>query len=106
MKISDGFDARRLRSRQPRDWRWRCACVVSVLLMLAGLALGGVGGATLLGDFALFAELNHSPGAALSLLVTGLVLICFGFLVRRGSRRRQLRSGDLSLAPHLLKKQG
>ena len=41
MKRTDGFDARRLRPRQPRSWGSRLASAFGMLLILAGILLAG-----------------------------------------------------------------
>ncbi|MEH7975612.1 hypothetical protein [Pseudomonas aeruginosa] len=77
MKLSDSFDARRLRPRRPRVWRWRLA--------------------------AAFAALVASLGVLLSLAL-GLLSLCLGVFLWRFSRRRSRRNSDLSLSPNLMKK--
>lgn len=106
MKLSDGFDARRLRNREVTDWRWRWVCLGVALLLLSGLVLASLGGLALLSDLEALGELHGSPGAATALLLFGLLLFVSGLLMRRRSRRRRFQAGGLSLAPHLLRKHG
>ncbi|BCQ63923.1 hypothetical protein PBOI14_56730 [Pseudomonas sp. Boi14] len=49
MKISDGFDARRLRPKSPRNWRLRLGAGFSALLATFGVLLAMAGTASLLG---------------------------------------------------------
>ena len=104
MKLSDGFDARRLRPRGPRSWRLRFAAALAALFAAFGVLLAMAGAATLLGRPPALGPLNDSPGAASVLLVVGLLLLWSGIAVWRMCRRRLRRPSDLSLAPHLMKK--
>lgn len=104
MKLSDGFDARRLRPRRPGSWRWRCGAALAALFATFGVLLAMAGAATLLGRPPALGALNASPGAAGVLLVVGLVLLWAGVVSWRKCRRRLRRPSDLSLAPHLTKK--
>lgn len=106
MKLSDGFDARRLRNRDTPNWRWRCACLCVAVLILGGLALAGLGAFALFSGLAALEELHASPAASVGTLLAGLLLTGFGLLLRRRSRRRHLQGASLSLAPHLLRKHG
>lgn len=107
MKLSDGFDARRLRPRGPAIWRWRLAGALAALFAAFGVLLAMAGGATLLGHPPALGPLNDSSGAAISLLLSGLFLLWAGVNLWRRSRRRLRRnSSDLSLSPRLLKKRG
>lgn len=101
MKLSGDFDARCLRPRQQRSWRARFALLLSLLLWLAGLLALGTGASSLIGSHA---ELDAPVGVGLSLLLAGALLIAGALLLRRRSRLRQQRAGDLSLAPHLLRR--
>jgi len=104
MKISDGFDARRLRPREASNWRWRCGAALSALFATLGVLLAMAGAATLLGRPPALGALNATSGAASVLLVSGLVLLWAGVNTWRRCRRRLRRPSDLSLAPHLTKK--
>jgi membrane protein implicated in regulation of membrane protease activity len=104
MKSSDGFDARRLRPREPGNWRLRVAAMLAALFAAFGVLLAMAGAATLLGRPPALGALNDSPGAAGVLLALGLLLLWSGIVVWRKCRRRLRRPNDLSLAPHLMKK--
>jgi predicted lysophospholipase L1 biosynthesis ABC-type transport system permease subunit len=102
MKQKKGFDARRLRSRAPVQWRWRLAIVLATTLCCVALLLAMAGIASLIGPPASLAQLSHSH--SLALLIIGLILLWLGILARRSCRARQHPRG-LSLARHLRKKQ-
>jgi len=104
MKLSDGFDARRLRPRGPASWRWRFAAALSALFAVLGILLAMAGAATLLGRPPALGGLNDSHGAAAVLLVLGLFLLWLGVVAWRRCRRRLRRPSDLAMAPHLMKK--
>ncbi len=104
MKKSGGFDARRLRPRGPRNWRWRFGAALSALFATLGVLLAMAGAATLFGRPPALGSLNATPTAAGILLVAGLLLLWFGVIAWRRCRRRLRRPSDLSLAPHLMKK--
>ncbi|MCO6057466.1 hypothetical protein NG726_12385 [Pseudomonas sp. MOB-449] len=104
MKFSDGFNARRLRSRRPGNWRWRFAAALAALCAGFGVMLAMAGSATLLGRPPAFGPLNDSTGAAIVLLLFGLLFLWIGVLGWRLCRRRSRRRNDLSMSPHLMKK--
>jgi len=104
MKLSDGFDARRLRPRGASNWRMRLAAILAALFAAFGVLLAMAGAASLLGRAPALGTLNDSTGAAAALLVFGLFLLWTGIAVWRLCRRRLRRSSDLSMAPHLMKK--
>lgn len=106
MKLSDGFDARRLRPRAPGSWRWRCGAALAALFATCGVLLAMAGAATLLGRPPALGALNATPGAASVLLVVGLLLLWGSVIGWRKCRRRLRRPSGLSLAPHLTKKRG
>ncbi|MCX7079561.1 MAG: hypothetical protein NTV76_09475 [Pseudomonas sp.] len=104
MKISDGFDARRLRPKGPSNWRYRLGAAFSAVLAMFGVLLAMAGAASLLGHPPALGELNASPTGSAVTLVIGLLLLYVGILLwRRGRRRRRLSHG-LNIAPHLMKK--
>ncbi|HEX5841826.1 MAG TPA: hypothetical protein VFY62_05055 [Pseudomonas sp.] len=103
MKLSDGFDARRLRSGGSGRWRRRLGALLAALLVMLGLALLLTGGAVLLGRAPTLVALHESVAASTMVLVAGLFLLCCGGLFWRRCRRRA-GSSDLNMAPHLLKK--
>ncbi|MFJ4373789.1 hypothetical protein ACIP1T_14385 [Pseudomonas japonica] len=104
MKISDGFDAKRLRPRQPGAWGARLAAVFSALLATVGVLLAMAGAASLLGRPAALGELNDNPAAASLVLAGGLLVLYLGVWIWRRRRLRLRRSRELNLSPHLMKK--
>jgi hypothetical protein len=104
MKLSDGFDARRLRPRESGNWRLRLLAALGALFASFGVLLAMAGSATLLGRPPALGPLNDSPGAAGVLLLVGLLLLWGGIALGRACRRRMRRGSDLSMAPHLMKK--
>ncbi len=101
MKLSDDFDARRLRPRSPRRWPLCLAACLALMCLLAGLA----------SLFTAAISLWHNPlalaeptGAAAVLAPAGLALLGLGILGWRQCRRRLRRPDELSMAPHLLKR--
>ena len=74
MKISDGFDARRLRPKGPSNWRLRLVACIAALLAIVGLLLAGAGGAGLFGPSPALGDLNASPGGSALLLGIGLLV--------------------------------
>jgi hypothetical protein len=56
MKLSDGFDARRLRPKGQRNWRFRIGATIAALLAMSGVLLAMAGVASLLGRM-------HPPSA-------------------------------------------
>lgn len=104
MKLSDGFDARRLRPRNASNWRFRLGAGAAALFATFGVLLAMAGIATLLGQPAALGPLNESPAAASLFVTIGLVLLALGVLFWRRVRRRLHRASDLSMAPHLMKK--
>jgi hypothetical protein len=104
MKLSDGFDARRLRPRGPSNWRMRFSAILAAVLAAFGVLLAMAGAASLLGRAPTLGALNDSTGAAAVLLVFGLLLLWTGIALWRLCRRRLRRPSDLSMAPHLMKK--
>ncbi|MCY1413518.1 hypothetical protein D3C76_1569900 [compost metagenome] len=104
MKLSDGFDARRLRPRGPRNWRMRLAAAFCALLATVGVLMAMAGAASLLGRPPGLAELNASPAGAALVIALGVFLLYLGILFWRICRRRMRRGQELNLAPHLMKK--
>ncbi|NBA97290.1 hypothetical protein [Pseudomonas sp. R5(2019)] len=104
MKLSDGFDARRLRAKEPSNWRMRLGAGFSALLATLGVLLAMAGAASLLGRPPALGELNTSPMGAALILVLGLVLLWVGIRLWRVCRLRMRRGRELNLAPHLMKK--
>ncbi|ARS48627.1 MULTISPECIES: hypothetical protein [Pseudomonadaceae] len=104
MKLSDDFDARRLRPRQPKSWRLRVGAGLGALLATLGILLAMAGVASLVGRAPALGGLNDSTGEAIALLLLGLFLLWAGIAFWRRCRRRLRRPSDLSLSPHLMKK--
>lgn len=104
MKVSDGFDARRLRPRGSGSWRMRIVATFAALLAVFGILLIVAGVSSLIGHPQALGELNASPAGAAVIAVGGLFTLYVGVWIWRRSRRRQRRQGDLSLSPHLMKK--
>lgn len=104
MKFSDGFDARRLRPRGASSWRLRLGAALAALLATVGVLLSMAGIAALLGQHAVLGPLNESAVGASLCGLLGLSLLYLGVSLWRRCRRRSRDSGDLNLAPHLLKK--
>ncbi|WP_407315712.1 hypothetical protein [Pseudomonas sp. nanlin1] len=104
MKLSDGFDARRLRSKEPSNWRLRLGAAVSIVLATLGVLLVMAGVASLLGQAPGLGELNTTTTGAAVVAVSGLVLLYIGVALWRRCRRRARRNRELNMAPHLMKK--
>lgn len=104
MKISDGFDARRLRPKEHRNWRAWLILTLAALLTLAGIALLLTGASSLIGHPAALGDLNANPTAAVLVLIAGLLISWLGIWLWRRSRRRMRAPFGLNMAPHLMKK--
>lgn len=104
MRQPDGFNARRLRPHAPRHLGWRLLAGCAALIATLGILLAMAGSATLLGRPPALGPLNDSTGAALTLLVSGLLLLAFGVGLWRHARRRFRRRSNLDLSPRLMKK--
>lgn len=104
MKISDGFDARRLRPKGPSNWRLRLGAFFAALLSLCGLLLTLAAAASLLGHLPALAELNASPAGSAVLLLIGLLTLWLGVWLWRRCRRRMHEPLALNIASHLMKK--
>ncbi|EIK52345.1 hypothetical protein YO5_06071 [Stutzerimonas stutzeri TS44] len=103
MKLSDGFDARRLRPSERKSWGRRLIVVIAVLLAIAGVLLAAAGVASLIGYGDALGALA-AKDAALTALVLGLLLLGFAILLWRWCQRRLRRSSGLSLSPGLMKR--
>ena len=115
MKISDGFDARRLRPKGPSNWRLRLVAGIAALLAIIGVLLAVAGGAGLSGHSPALGELNTSPGGSAilwalplsfvaAMLAGGLLVLWFGVWLWRRSRRKMRQPLSLNIASHLMKK--
>lgn len=71
MKLSDGFDARRLRPKGQSNWRFRFGAAFAALLATCGVLLAMAGAASLLGRPPALGELNASPWARRSSWLSG-----------------------------------
>ncbi|KAF1054670.1 MAG: hypothetical protein GAK43_00712 [Stenotrophomonas maltophilia] len=104
MKMSDSFDPRTLRPKQPGRWRWRLVGAIAVLVAAFGL-LSVVAGATALLRRQMATEVLHiEPAGGAVLLVTGLLALWLGVKGWRLSRRRSRGGDGLSLSPRLMNK--
>lgn len=104
MKLTDNFDARRLRPREPRRWRSRFGMFLALLLIVLGFLLTLTGGASLSGFEQLPASMALDHETATVSLLLGLVLLWAGLLLRRGIRRRLYGPTGISLSPRLGRK--
>jgi polyferredoxin len=104
MKRTDGFDARRLRPRQQRSWGARLAAALGLLLIIVGVFLTGSGAASLFSNHEVVVSMALDREAAVTLLVTGLILLLLGMFIRRRVRRRLHEPSGLSISPGLKKK--
>lgn len=104
MKRTDGFDARRLRPRQQRSWGSRLGAAFGLLLIIFGVFLAGAGAASLFSNHEVVVSMALDREAAVTLLVTGLILLLLGMLIRRRVLRRIRGPGGLSMSPSLKKK--
>jgi putative Ca2+/H+ antiporter (TMEM165/GDT1 family) len=104
MKISDGFDARRLRPKGQSNWRMRIGAAFAAVLATFGVLMAMAGVASLIGHPPALGELNASPAGAVVSIVFGLLFLYIGVWMWRRSRRRRRSSGGLNMSPHLMKK--
>jgi hypothetical protein len=104
MKLSDGFDARRLRPKGRSNWRFRIGAAVAALLAMCGVLLVMAGAASLLGRPPALGELNASPLGSAIILAVGLLVLYIGVWLWRRCRRRSRQSRELNMSPHLMKK--
>ena len=104
MKISDGFDARRLRPKAHSDWRSRLVLMFAALLALLGALMFVAGATSLIGHPDALGELNASPAGASLVLVTGMLICWLGIWMWRRRRRLMRKPFGLNIAPHLMKK--
>lgn len=104
MKISDGFDARRLRPRGSRNWGMRIVTLFAALLSISGVLLTLAGVSGLIGHPKTLGDLDTSPGGAVAIVVIGLVVLFLGIALWRRCRRRRHQAKGLSMSAHLMKK--
>ena len=104
MKLSDGFDARRLRPKGRSNWRYRFGAAIAALLAMGGVLLAMAGAASLLGHAPAMGELNTNRVGAAVILAIGLFVLYIGVWLWRRCRRRSRQSRELNMSPHLMKK--
>jgi uncharacterized membrane protein YidH (DUF202 family) len=104
MKLSDGFDARRLRPKGQSSWRFRFGAAFAALLAMCGVLLTMAGAASLLGHAPAMGELNTNRAGAAVILAIGLFVLYLGVWLWRRCRRRSRQSQALNMSPHLMKK--
>ena len=103
MKLSDGFDARRLRPKGQSNWRFRIGATFAALLAMCGVLMTMAGAASLFGQMPALGELNTNRGGAAVVLGLGLFVLYIGVWLWRRCRR-QRSAGGLSISSHLMKK--
>jgi uncharacterized membrane protein YidH (DUF202 family) len=104
MKISDGFDARRLRPKGPGNWRVRIGSAIAALLATFGVLLTMAGVSSLIGHPQALGELNASPVGAALIAGAGLLVLYLGIWLWRRCRLSRRRKNGLNMSPHLMKK--
>ena len=104
MKLSDGFDARRLRPKGQSNWRFRFGAAIAALLAMCGVLLVMAGAASLLGQAPALGELNTNRVGSAVILAIGLFVLYIGVWLWRRCRRRSRQSRELNMSPHLMKK--
>lgn len=104
MKVSDGFDARRLRPKGPGSWGVRIGSAIAALLATFGVLLTMAGVSSLVGRPQVLGELNASPLGAALVVVAGLLVLYAGIWLWRRCRISRRRQSGLNMSPHLMKK--
>ncbi len=104
MKVSDGFDARRLRPKGPGSWGMRLGAGLAALLATLGVLLTMAGVSSLIGRPPALGELNASPLGAAFVVAGGLLVLYMGIWLWRRCRLRMRRKSGLNMSPHLMKK--
>jgi protein-S-isoprenylcysteine O-methyltransferase Ste14 len=104
MKISDGFDARRLRPKGRRNWGMRIVIALAALLAVFGVLLMMAGISGLIGHPQAIGDLDASPGGAAVVSLIGLLVLYLGIALWRRCRRRRRQAHGLSMSAHLMKK--
>lgn len=104
MKLSDGFDARRLRPRGASSWRGRLGCIFAVLLIAVGAMLIVMGAAALAGSPLLASGLEATIASGLAALIPGVLITWVGLLFWRRCRRGKRGADGLAMSPHLLRR--
>ena len=75
MKISDGFDARRLRPKGRSNWRTRIGKTIAFVFLVSGVALALTGGSSLIVHPQALGDLNANPAGAAVVAVAGLLVL-------------------------------
>ncbi|WP_426141995.1 hypothetical protein [Pseudomonas sp. DWP3-1-2] len=104
MKISDGFDARRLRPKGQGNWPVRIGCALAALLATLGVLLSMAGVSSFVGHPETLGELNASPVGAALIIAAGLLVLYLGIWLWRRCRLSLRRARGLNMSPHLMKK--
>ena len=104
MKMSDGFDARRLRPKGRRNWGMRIMGALAALLAVLGVLLMMAGVSGLIGHPKALGDLDASPGGAAAIGIAGLFVLYLGIALWRRCRRRRRQAHGLSMSAHLMKK--
>ncbi len=99
MKLSDGFDARRLRPKGQSNWRFRFGAAIAALLAMCGVLLVMAGAASLLGQAPALGELNTNRVGSAVILAIGLFVLYIGVWLWRRCRRRSRQSQELNMSP-------
>lgn len=106
MKTSDGFDARRLRPREPKRWRLRLGALLGAAGLLLGLLTALLGGLSAVSGESAMGGLAAGRDAGIVALVAGLIVAWLGLTIWRRCRRRLRRDSELSMSPDLLRRRG
>ena len=104
MKISDGFDARRLRPKGRSNWRTRIGKTIAFVFLVSGVALALTGGSSLIVHPQALGDLNANPAGAAVVAVAGLLVLLLGMWLWRRIGRGPRSSGGLSMSANLMKK--
>ncbi|PHN33417.1 hypothetical protein [Pseudomonas sp. ICMP 561] len=105
MKVSDGFDARRLRPKGSGNWGVRIGSAIAALLATFGVLLAMAGVSSLIGRPQVLGELNASPLGTALVVLSGLLVLYVGIWLWRRCRVGSRRKNGLNMSPHLMKKQ-
>ncbi len=105
MKRSGNFNARCLRDRQPGPWRWRLLAALGALLSASGVLLLLATLASLFGQVTPLGTAGSSAATSALLGLSALGAMVGGIRLWRVARRHRCRSGQLSFARDLLKRQ-
>lgn len=104
MKVSDGFDARRLRPKGSGSWGVRIGSAIAAVLATFGVLLAMAGVSSLIGRPQVLGELNASPLGAALVVFGGLLVLYIGIWLWRRCRVGRRRKNGLNMSPHLMKK--